>query len=246
MKIRKIDWSFLWLLLLSGATVLVVSLLLSHFMPQSSGSTNRSPTPVIAASAYPPPGNLLPGYSTSPYSTDTYPPPANPAQATNQYYQSKQATGEAYWSTHPTLAPPPTRIRPTQPTGIFDGNISENIRSDVATIINMWQGVVNSEFIQVFAGSLANNPHQGVVFVSTTAPDWKGGSWEQINAPSPSGALRILSEQNGRLKLASENGNFYYFDLPSHQFIASLDAISPPTVTLLPTGTPFLLLTPYP
>ncbi len=254
MKTRKMDGSFIWLLLFSGAIVLVVFLVLSRFRPQSSSSASRSPTPASSTAAYPAPGSLLPGYSTPRSSPAAYPPPAptNTLSPSDKYYHDMQATGEVYWRTHPTpdqqtrTAPMPTRITSLAPTGIFEGDMGANPHPDEGTIINMWQGVINQEYMQVFAGALRKNPEQGVLFVRTNAFGGGSFSWEQFDAPSPSGALRILSEQNGRLKLVAENGSTFYFDAPSHQFIPSIDAISPATATLLPTGTPFLYPTPYP
>ena len=71
------------------------------------------------------------------------------------------------------------------------------------------------------------------------------------NFPTPTkhGGVRVVSEQDNRLKLVSTDGTTYYFDIPSLSFVSSLTVFAA-SITPPPTRTPFppnyVTETPYP
>jgi len=77
----------------------------------------------------------------------------------------------------------------------------------------------------------------------TTMPS--GTSIEQFVTSTKHGALQAVSEQNNRLTLIASNGTLFYFDLPTHQFVASLTEVAP-SVTPSPSNTPEPTGLPYP
>jgi hypothetical protein len=132
----------------------------------------------------------------------------------------------------PTLAPAPPTIEPIAfPTGLFDGGGDAFYSGDV-TIQNYWQNIVNGETVQVFAGALYQDPEQGLVIVVGLSPSGR------YYTPTRAGSVRITAENNLRLTLISANGATFYFDLPSHQFVNSLEVTVMPTKAVAESLTP--------
>lgn len=159
----------------------------------------------------------------------------------DKLYEDFHATGEANRAPKdPTLAPaPPTAQDPPFPTGIFEGGEGVFYSGDF-TIHNRWQGFTDGIATQVFAGSLYQDKEQGVVIILRAA---RG---ERYLTPIKAGAVRIVSVDNLRFILESISGEVFYFDFPSRQFVESLTATPPPTVTEPPSPTPYTLPTGYP
>jgi hypothetical protein len=63
------------------------------------------------------------------------------------------------------------------------------------------------------------------------------GAKGQFPTAQATGSLHITDAQGARLVLKSSNGTTYYFDVPSRQFVDSLNAPPPPTVTEPPDPT---------
>jgi hypothetical protein len=92
-------------------------------------------------------------------------------------------------------------------TGIIVGQGAE-FRPSEARIQNRWLGIVNGEYVVVFAGSPANDPEQGILYIRWIDPDTRGttggGSYP---TPEKSGSVRIVqAEEPGwcSLRMAGE------------------------------------------
>ncbi len=91
---------------------------------------------------------------------------------------------------------------------------------------------------------------QGLVFVQVLQLDQARLNinltyMEEFLTPTASGELTITGAQGERLILQSSDGTTFYFDVPTRQFVASLDAtVTPPPTTgpesPLPTATPLM------
>lgn len=103
------------------------------------------------------------------------------------------------------------------PEGIFEG--SEGlVRPSLAQINNTWQAERSGSLYQVFAGSLPDQPEQGLLIVSQIAPDRPVGEREVYLAPSNAGSLRILSVDGQTLRLEGASGMKLSFDLDSRTY----------------------------
>lgn len=155
-------------------------------------------------------------------------------EATYAAYQSGGENPPPTAPKDPTLAPAPPTIEPLPfPTGIFEGGGDAFYSGDV-TILNYWQNMVNGEPVQVFAGSLYNDSGQGLVIVLSSSPAGR------FYTPTKAGAVQITGESGLRLTLISTGGITFYFDIPSRQFVDSLE------VTVMPVPTEPYISTPAP
>jgi hypothetical protein len=64
-----------------------------------------------------------------------------------------------------------------------------------------------------------------------------GGAKGEYLTPQATGSLHITDASGARLVLESSNGTTFYFDVPSRQYVDSLNAPPPPTVTEPPDPT---------
>jgi len=112
-------------------------------------------------------------------------------------------------------------------TGILEGQ-GQEIRPSEANINNRWSGFVQDTYVLVLAGSLADDPAQGVIYVIRVSSDKKETSWSHYLTPTKVGSIRITDIEGTRLVLASELGTTLYFDVPSLQFASSLKEVIPP------------------
>jgi hypothetical protein len=123
---------------------------------------------------------------------------------------------------------------PERPVGIIEMG-DPTFYNEGYDIQNSWQRQIDNYWAQAYAGSLLDNPEQGVVIVT----------WDLPNAPSGgvylthvrAGSVRIVAEQNYRLTLEAKDGTVFYFDVPGQKFATSLTE-TVPTVTPRPTYTP--------
>jgi hypothetical protein len=144
-----------------------------------------------------------------------------------------------------TFAPPTFEFEGQRETGIIQYP-SVPFPSTEYRITNAWQDIVDGNYVLVFAGSLANDPEQGVVIVLLESPR----QHRQYLTPTKSGVISIIGVEGLRLILcSSDNNETYYFDVPALRFVSSLDEIVP-TATALPTQTTssiaVTLSSPYP
>ena len=143
--------------------------------------------------------------------------------------------------------PPPITDEPF-PTGIFEGQGQEYRRS-VYLINNRWQGVVDGEYVTIWAGALTKTPDQGILLIWRTYANRDHSRDARYLTPEKAGSIRIAEVQANRLILNTEDGHVFYFDVPGERFVASLEEEVPtitPIPTALPTGTPYNPYNPYP
>lgn len=144
-----------------------------------------------------------------------------------------------------TLVPPTFEFLGQSETGIIDYPSVPFSRTEFI-ITNAWQDMVDGEYVLVFAGTLADNPEQGVIIVYTNSHH----QFRQYLTPTKSGTISIVDTNGLRLIIhSSEYDLIYYFDVPAQKFVNSLDAIVP-TVTAFSTPTKPIATTtassPYP
>jgi hypothetical protein len=115
-------------------------------------------------------------------------------------------------------------LAPSPPTGYF--------------ITTAWVENSGGKKIVVYAGVLRDDLNaqddstlvylggsQGIVYTVIS------GTIEGYKTPSQDGPISIIDAQGERLVLKAENGKLFYFDVPSRQFVDSLTAPNPATVT---------------
>jgi len=91
---------------------------------------------------------------------------------------------------------------------------------------NSWVKTIGNDTYLVYAGVLADDPSQGIVYVKGP----HAVSFHKILSPVKSGALKIISYTNLVLTLQSEKGDLIYFDAQKEQFIENANTpISPAT-----------------
>ena len=108
-----------------------------------------------------------------------------------------------------------------------------------------WQEATYDSIIWARGGKVLTSPTQGAIRV-IIAPHSLNSSYQNdiiVESPIQAGALNIIGAAGERLILKSEQGQTFYFDVPSLQFVASLDTVipaatPPPTETLLPQLSP--------
>jgi len=96
-----------------------------------------------------------------------------------------------------------------------------------------WEEWTYGSFVTVFAGRMSASPNQGIVWLQFT-PHFKLYQYRSV-IPSPvrAGQLSITGAVGERLILNSEQGQTFYFDVPSLSFAESLEEKIPP-VTPIP------------
>ncbi len=87
-----------------------------------------------------------------------------------------------------------------------------------ASINNLWEGTYNGVPYQVLAGSVPNDPSQGLVIVIESPSGQAQPFQHTYRAPAHSGALRIVARQDGRLQCAAADGSTLFFDLAARTF----------------------------
>jgi hypothetical protein len=115
---------------------------------------------------------------------------------------------------------------------------------------NVWVGLLDGEWVSLYAGALRSDPQIGALLLVTVFPDRV--EQERFVIPLSNGALRISAQNVQRLTLVSASGAIYYFDVLARRFTGTLteyaETATPPefTATLPPTKTqtPTATLTP--
>jgi hypothetical protein len=118
-------------------------------------------------------------------------------------------------------------------------------------IVSGWYGMVNGLRLTVYTGGLRDDPgvspsaSQGLLIVVAASPEGEYHP-EYYYTPVKAGPVKIVKVENLRLIMNTPDGGVFYFDLPSRQFIGSLDAAPLPTVTNPPSPSPAPSYLPYP
>ncbi len=138
--------------------------------------------------------------------------------------------------------PPTNTLAPFMP-GIYDVPFVGEIRG--LSFSNRWQDFVKGERIIVYVGARVDQSSstpvktQGIVIVKVYSKYLSNNSRVVYEAPDKTGMLKIVAADGYRLTLLGQNGETLYFDVPTRQFVSSLDiAITAPTTTPLPPITP--------
>jgi hypothetical protein len=119
-------------------------------------------------------------------------------------------------------------LRSIEPPVILHGDEAGAYElSDIA-----WEEWTYDSFITVFTGRMSAAPNQGVVWVQIM-PHYKLYQ-DRLVIPSPvqAGTLSITGAMGERLILNSEQGQTFYFDVPSLRFVDSLEEKVPPATTI--------------
>jgi hypothetical protein len=103
------------------------------------------------------------------------------------------------------------------PTGIIrEGDVP--FSSQDYTIVNRWQQMADGDLIIVYAGSLTDDPTQGVVIVGVL-PDYPNKAYTQdFLTPQKAGEVSITTAHDFQLALMSAGGTAFLFDVQSRAF----------------------------
>lgn len=94
------------------------------------------------------------------------------------------------------------------------------VRPSVITVINGWQGVRGGAALQIFAGSLPDDPQTGLVVILRIDPTALGRQMQLYPAPAGTGALQIEAVQETGVLLRDGNGAAWQLDLPTGEYRA--------------------------
>ncbi len=86
------------------------------------------------------------------------------------------------------------------------------------TINNVWQTMMPEGYLQIAAGSLAEDPSQGALFILTTSISKTDSTSTLRLSPEKSGALTILALSENGLTVQSADGAIYQFNLDTFNF----------------------------
>lgn len=117
----------------------------------------------------------------------------------------------------PEAARPPASVPEEWPTGIFEESQAPFSSEDVR-IVNHWQAKVGDHYVQVYAGSLTQQPQQGVVIVTRTSLRGAPLGAARHRTPQGIGPVRIVAADGLKLTLAAVNGRSLTFDVATAQF----------------------------
>lgn len=113
----------------------------------------------------------------------------------------------------------PIKTAPIPPDANWPSGIIETAQIPLSgaqyAINNHWQGLVNGEHVAVFAGSLSDDPHQGVVVLMTISVDLQHTSSQVYLTPLKVGSLSVVATVGTRLTLRSPTGAAFAFDATS-------------------------------
>jgi hypothetical protein len=118
----------------------------------------------------------------------------------------------------PDLTPVPS-IGPPEAweSGIFEEQEAP-FPSSQFSILNRWQKDRDGVHIAVYAGSLGDDPDQGVVVVATTPLDLSDAAWSLYPTPTRSGAVRILAASGSVVLLQACAGDHFGFDIDTRSY----------------------------
>jgi hypothetical protein len=220
-------------------------------------TTLRGLTPGNATAAVSPDPTSLPQQpATQPQQPTTavpYPVPWVPPLTLTAIVEDTSAIPFAVYATQvfalretdQAFTPSPTPPVTYPPTGtVEDMYVKPSGQKLGMDALNGWRGLWDGKPVSVYAGATLPGSSQGVIIIFID--NFEAG---QFFTPTKHGGLRVVSEQDNRLKLVSTDGSTYYFDIPSLSYVSSLAAFAP-SITPPPTRTPFppnyVTETPYP
>jgi hypothetical protein len=104
------------------------------------------------------------------------------------------------------------------PTGIFE-SANAPLPSADYRIVNVWQGVVGANNVQVYAGSTANLTDGVLVVVVTARDDLSKVRAKTFRPRQQVGGLSVASAKGSRLTLSSTSGVTLIFDAALETFV---------------------------
>lgn len=229
------------LIMLIVAALFVFSDSLGRFS-QNANLATHTPIPMATTGA-PPVSGYPPPILTSAYPTD-YPPAKASLEAQIEQTRNAALVGTLPPTNAKELPPTPPGTESPWPTGIIEDGESPFSASFVFR--NRWQEILDGQHVIVYAGSVKSDSSQGVILVWEVSPDFSNSVDNVYPSPVTDGPLQIVAVDNLRLVLETQNGLTLYFDVPSRQFVDSLTATPPPTITHLPSPSPLPPPTAYP
>lgn len=90
-------------------------------------------------------------------------------------------------------------------------------------IINVWQGLTDSGYLQIGAGASSEHSQQGALYVVQATPDRTSFQSTLIQAPEGCGPLAIYKEDEGILNIQSLDGCTLTFDLATRVLTSTAD-----------------------
>jgi hypothetical protein len=119
----------------------------------------------------------------------------------------------------PLARPPVSEPEPAWPSGIVDSGQAPFAGSMFA-FENQWQDVVAGEHASAYAGSLRDDPAQGIVALAFTALDVTGPAslGGIFRTPLKAGPVRIVAANGARLTLEAADGMHFVFDIVTRSF----------------------------
>jgi hypothetical protein len=116
------------------------------------------------------------------------------------------------------LAAAPDSPPPAWPEGIFGRQEADFPPALGYEFQNIWRQVIGGQYVTVLAGSLIDNPRQGIVMVKTIDPETWGHTFQRYVTPIP-GPVRITAAQGVRVTLTSDTSEaMVEFDVRSGSF----------------------------
>jgi hypothetical protein len=103
-------------------------------------------------------------------------------------------------------------------SGIYEGS-DAIVKPDEAQVNNYWQGKLGDLDTVVLAGSVPNDPTQGLILLISSGSGAQTGSYERFLTPEKNGSLRIVSVHDTRIVLQTANGGQIQFDLTQKGFV---------------------------
>jgi hypothetical protein len=85
-----------------------------------------------------------------------------------------------------------------------------------------WRGIVNGEYMDVWAGAYKYDADQGVllVFTRTLTLSRSSGERPEYTTPARVGSVRIVAADGLRLTLEAGNGQQFIFDAGTRQWVS--------------------------
>jgi hypothetical protein len=114
----------------------------------------------------------------------------------------------------PGAGVPPAEI---WPTGIIQEGQAP-FPSALYTFQNQWHEILDGAHVQAYAGSLTDDPSEGIIAIQVTSLDLSTVSTQIYPTPSRAGAVRIVAADGPRLGLAAANGATFVFNVATRTF----------------------------
>jgi hypothetical protein len=123
----------------------------------------------------------------------------------------------------PTVPPPPpptaTATLALWATGILNTGDSVSF-GGVYTFQMGWIGIVNNEYVVVYAGAYRNDHDQGVLVVRTVALSTEPLTGpDEYMTPVRAGAVSVVAVESLRLTLQARDGQQFVFDVGTRQWV---------------------------